>query len=131
MENYSLINLPKDDPYKFSDFRCLSPYSTTTGKPYFPFENVCPCDPKHNNPTGRGYTLCPYGVQMDHSRILHDSNISIPLKKFVKSNTGTYDEKTGYADIPNGSMFPGKQYVPPQIYPRQLTRIGEVWRSAW
>jgi hypothetical protein len=103
---------------KFNVYRCLDPVAVVTGSPWFYGlgENVCPCDPNLSNNTGRGFTACPLGINQEAT------SWNLPSSQLS-------------SQIPNqnqivGSMFNKNQFVPPQLQPRQLVRIGEEWRSA-
>jgi len=127
--DYMLLNGAKDDPYKYSAFSCIIPFSTEVGKPWVSYPNSCPCNPNESNPTGRGYTSCTYGVQMT-------PQVNIPHQ--LSTVNGNYTPN-GYevTDSPvyqsffnnSGSMYNQQQYTAPQLQPRQLVKIGYTWRS--
>ncbi len=106
----------KNNTRNYSVFRCVDPTAVVTGAPWFNNENVCPCDPKLSNSSGRGFTACPMGVQE-----------KTPM--WNVSNSQLYSEIPEKNQI-QGSMFNQNQFVPPQLQPRQLVRIGEEWRSS-
>lgn len=96
---------------EFNVYRCPDPLKSYTSQPWYRFTDICPCDPKDSNITGRGFTSCPFGVS-DNSKYQSFQNTPIPQR-----------------DIPVGNIYPQQQYVPPQLEPRQLVRIGQQWRS--
>ena len=110
------MNYANNNP-NYVDYRCIEPNSVQTGNPWFPISNVCPCEPKLSNPTGRGYVACPFGVQTNTQQI-HQLNMSkvVSVPKVA------------------GAMFPEVSsnfsvISPPQFQPRPLTNIGYTWRS--
>jgi hypothetical protein len=92
---------------KFAVYRCVDPVAIKTSKPWYTITNVCPCDPKLSNTTGRGFTSCPFGV-------------SKPIEGDLVGTSGV---------SLTGSLFGSGQVVPPQLQPRELYRIGVEWRS--
>lgn len=94
---------------KYAVFRCPEPGAVVTEGPWFPSDNVCPCNPKLSFPTGRGLTPCPFGVME-------------PEKRSTAQHT-TENQITGI-------IYNDAQFIPPQMDPRPLARIGESWRSA-
>jgi hypothetical protein len=98
----------------FSIYRCTDPHKYKTDTPWYPVENICPCDQKSSNITGRGYTPCTFGVQYETP-----NTINLSKKANLKKQTGALV----------GTLYQNNQYVPPQLEPRQLTRIGNQWRS--
>ena len=57
------------------------------------------------------------------------------LKSYLSQTASVLDNSQLYSEIPEknqvqGSMFNQNQFVPPQLQPRQLVRIGEEWRSS-
>lgn len=118
MSSWPLYNeVNKNNSRNFSVYRCPDPVAITTSGPWYSYSNVCPCDPKLSNATGRGFTACPYGIS-DKS-----PNWNLPAFQVLSQYPENKDQITG-------SMFGSGQYVPPQLQPRQLVRIGEEWRSA-
>ena len=128
-----------DSPYKYSNFACIDPVAVYMDKPWYPYKETCPCDPQLSNPTGRGFTPCPFGVDFEIQNI-SQANLPKPLMTVV----GNIDKNGTYRDISvpvygvnnedrplSGSMFPSKQFSAPQAEPRPLVRIGQSWRSAW
>lgn len=97
----------------YSVYRCPDPLKFRVGEPWYRIEDQCPCDPNAINITGRGYTPCAYGTQFE----------DLPMNRAVN-----------YTGIPSeplvGSLYNTKQIVPPQLYPRQNTRIGQQWRNS-
>lgn len=114
---WSLYNeVSQNNTRNYSIYRCVDPVAVKTGEPWFNYSNVCPCDPKLSNTSGRGFTACPFGINQEAS------SWNLPISQ-------------QYSQIPNekqvvGNMFNKNQYVPPQLQPRQLVRIGEEWRSS-
>jgi hypothetical protein len=102
---------------RFSVYRCPDPVAVKTGSPWFYGigENICPCDPKLSNTSGRGFTACPYGIKQETPQW----NMSMSQ---MSSQIPSQNQVTG-------SMFNKNQFVPPQLQPRQLVRIGQEWRS--
>lgn len=106
----------------YVDFRCVNPYAVKVGPPFFRIEDVCPCDPKLSNPTGRGVSGCPFGVTFDKQ----DTEFK-PLMT-LKNIDGNYVPEF-VTSMPLGSLYPPEKMTPPQLQPRQLVRIGNTWRS--
>lgn len=99
----------------FNIYRCLDPIKTQTNLPWYRIEDKCPCNPNLSNVTGRGFTPCTFGLQIEHPNSLN------------------YFQSAGYKPYETplkGSLYQDVQYVPPQLQPRMLSRIGNVWRSA-
>ena len=72
---------------------------------------MCPCDPNLSNKTGRGFTACNLGINQEAPQWT--------LPTFQLASQITNQTLTG-------SMYgSGNQFVPPQLQPRQLIRIGE------
>ena len=92
-------------------YRCPDPRKTVVDQPWFRTQEVCPCNPADSNVTGRGYTPCNFGLQMDQNQI----NMA------ARRNTGSVPLK--------GALYQDKQFPAPQLDPRQLTRIGNQWRN--
>jgi len=117
--SWDLYNeVSKNNTRNFSVYRCIDPVAVTTGAPWFVGigENVCPCDPNLSNKTGRGFTACPLGITQE------STTWNLPPFQLA-------------SQIPDqsqivGNLYQKNQYVPPQLQPRQLVRIGEEWRSA-
>jgi hypothetical protein len=108
---------------KFTDYRCIIPGTTVVSEPWFPMTDVCPCDPGLSDPTGRGFTPCPFGI----SEPGPDLGVTVPLQSIARTNNGwvTKDVKS----VPYGTFYPKNNYLPPQLEPRPLMRIGVSWRS--
>lgn len=101
----------------FSVYRCPDPVAVFTTQPWYPNSNICPCDPNQSNNSGRGYTACPLGISQK------SPNWDLPASQIIAQLPST--ERTV------GNMYgSGNQFVPPQLQPRQLVRIGQEWRSA-
>jgi hypothetical protein len=102
----------------YVDYRCIEPSAIDTDGPWFPISNICPCDPKLSNPTGRGYTPCPFGIQPEQKVV----------QSFIKASIIKNPSITG-----TGSMYPNISKLsvisPPQFQPRPLTNIGYTWRT--
>jgi hypothetical protein len=105
-----------------------------TDEPWYPVKNTCPCDPNQSNPTGRGFTPCPFGVNFEEKAINRNINAKKPLMTVVSEINGPNYQAVSVpvteANI-KGSMFPKNQYTAPQAQPRPLIKIGQEWRSAW
>ncbi len=121
----------KEDPSKYTALRCVLPGATETNKPWFPIMNVCPCDPRLSNTSGRGIMPCPFGIQGD---IADTPNGFENLKAlYLKNNSKGLQTLT--QDVPEsfikgtGSMYQNNQYNAPQMDPRALVQIGYTWRS--
>ncbi len=111
---WSLLNQANvNNGSRYSIFRCPEPGVVVTGGPWFPSENVCPCDPKLSFPSGRGLTSCPFGVMEPEKRPVAQLYNKIPTQQEI-----------------TGIIYNDAQFIPPQMDPRPLTRIGESWRSA-
>jgi hypothetical protein len=120
--NFQQSFLSNDPNKNFIDYRCIDPLATVMDSPWFPMRDVCPCDPKTANPTGRGYTSCPYGISFDDK-----PTNTIPLQTIKDVETQWLPENV--TKLPKGSMFPKNSYTAPQLQPRQLNRIGVTWRQ--
>lgn len=108
---YQEVN--QNNTRNYAVYRCVDPVAVKTGAPWFNEDNICPCDPNLSNTSGRGYTACPYGISTDTPQW----NLSVG-SQIPKQNQVT------------GNMYNKNQFVPPQLQPRQLVRIGEEWRSS-
>lgn len=108
-------------------YRCLQPYAKTTNQPWFREEDSCPCNPSLSNPTGRGLMGCPLGVQFEKSW-----NETIPLTQSeqIITNSGieNINKNVSIKSSLPGSMFQNGQFIPPQLQPRPLARIGIEYR---
>jgi len=112
----------------YTDYRCINPLATVIGEPWFPMNDVCPCNPKLSGPTGRGYSGCPFGVQFpDTIDSPNESNGLVPLSSLRAINGQWVPERV--QDLPLGAAYPTLSYVPPQLQPRANVRIGVTWRS--
>lgn len=70
---FSLLNQAvSKNNLDYNVFRCVDPVATTTGEPWYPISNVCPCNPQLSNSSGRGFTACPMGISIENQ------NYSIP-----------------------------------------------------
>jgi hypothetical protein len=105
----------------YVDYRCIEPSAIDTAGPWFPISNICPCDPKLSNPTGRGYTACPFGIQAEQKTISKEAHSFMPI------NTNNIHT------VGDGVMYPSLSQLnvisPPQFQPRPLTNIGYTWRT--
>lgn len=116
-ETYNEVN--QNNTRDYSVYRCIEPASVSTGPPWFNGigVNICPCDPNLSNHTGRGFTACPLGINQEAP------TWNLPTFQLVSQ-----------IPSPNkviGNMYgSGNQFVPPQLQPRQLIRIGTDWRSS-
>jgi hypothetical protein len=111
---YEKVN--QNNTLSYSVYRCPDPVAVQTDSPWYSYSNLCPCDPNLSNKTGRGFTACPLGINQEAPQW------NLPSFQSM-------------SQVPNnnqivGSMFGLNQFVPPQLQPRQLVRIGEEWRSA-
>lgn len=111
-----LKQVDKNNQLNYSQYRCQDPVGVKTGEPWYPYSNVCPCNPDLSNTSGRGFTPCPMGLSN-----LEKRGPSLPMNQIVNQ-------------IPKNSQVVGTLYsegqaVPPQLEPRQLSRIGQQWRS--
>jgi len=103
---------------RFSVYRCPDPVANVTNQPWYPYQNVCPCDKNLSNKTGRGFTACPLGLNQEAPQW------NLPMYQVASQIPYNTTNLTG-------SLFAsGDQFVPPQLQPRQLIRIGEEWRSS-
>jgi hypothetical protein len=114
---YNIVNQGAGN--KFQVYRCIEPGAVVTKGPWFPTENVCPCDPKLSFPSGRGLSGCPFGVQ-DSSDSGAGSQVQASRRQF----------KVPSENEITGNIFNSGQFIPPQMDPRPLSRIGVQWRSA-
>ncbi len=101
---------------KFTIYRCPDPVAVKTDQPWYSYSNICACDPNLSNKTGRGFTACPLGINQEAP------SWNLPSFQIM-------------SQLPNqnqtvGNLYGKNQYVPPQLQPRQLIRIGEEWRSS-
>lgn len=96
---------------RYTVYRCF-PNMTETGTPWFREFDYCPCNEKYDNLSGRGYVSCPFGVQAD-------DKVVFKAGKQMSQPPGRV-----------GAWVQDSQWVPPQLSPRPLSRIGEQWRSA-
>lgn len=119
------INNNKTD-LNFIDYRCIDPLATVMESPWFPMRDVCPCDPKLSNPTGRGYTGCPFGVSFNNENQNQNNNLE---KLQTISNVNTQWLPQEVSSLPTGAIYPKNSYTAPQLQPRQLYRIGVSWRQ--
>jgi len=101
----------------FSVYRCPDPVAIKTDEPWYSYSNVCPCDPKLSNNSGRGFTACPLGINQEAPMW------NLPMYQMASK----IPDPTQVVGNLYGS---GNQFVPPQLQPRQLIRIGQEWRSA-
>ncbi len=116
---FSLLNQAQDkNNLNYSIFRCPDPVATKTGEPWYPISNVCPCDPQLSNESGRGFTACPMGLSVE-------KGVNAPVVP-----QGQLAGQQPQSQQVVGSLFNQRQAVPPQMWPRQLSRIGNQWRSA-
>jgi hypothetical protein len=100
----------KNNKRDYSVYRCVDPVAVKTGEPWFNNTNICPCNPKLSNVTGRGFTPCPFGISQPNFSELRA--VDAPSSQIV------------------GSLYSENQVVPPQLQPRELYRIGVEWRNA-
>ena len=98
----------------FSTYRCLDPIKTQTTTPWYPTENTCPCDASNTNVTGRGFTPCPFGMDVETRNTVNLNIGNLPKQK--KALIGT--------------MYQNNQFVPPQLEPRPMSRIGNQNRNS-
>ena len=123
MSQWSLYNeaTSSSNNDKFNVYRCVNPTAVTTEQPWYSYSNVCPCDPKLSNTSGRGYTPCPFGVL--------ESNDSMEMSElksqFRHQEANQFPSKHRLV----GNLDNTLQFTPPQLQPRQLVRIGQVWRD--
>lgn len=101
----------------FNVYRCPDPLKSKVNSPWYRFEDVCPCDPNAINITGRGFTPCALGIQFeDLPGMNYTPGFNANLQSLPNPLTGT--------------LYNTRQIVPPQLQPRQNSRIGQVWRSS-
>lgn len=98
----------------YSVYRCPDPIKTETNTPWYRIEDKCPCNPADSNVTGRGFTPCNFGVQFETPNQINLAKTR-DLPKQANKLVGT--------------LYENNQFVPPQLQPRQLSRIGNQWRS--
>jgi len=110
---WSLYNeVNKNNNRNYSVYRCIEPSSIVTDGPWYPNQNICPCDPSLSNKTGRGFTACPIGIEEP----IINMNIN-------KNDTGPYNSQI------KGNLYSSSQFTPPQLMPRPITKIGYQWRA--
>ena len=106
----------KNNTRNYSTYRCPEPSSVKTGEPWFPYSNICPCDPNLSNKTGRGYTACTFGIA-EPEKIRGPAINSFKRDMIPQRNQVV------------GSLFSQNQTVPPQSDPDPFVRIGQAWRT--
>jgi hypothetical protein len=113
---YNEVN--QNNTRNYAVYRCPDPVAIKTGGPWYygDGENICPCDPNLSNKTGRGFTACNIGINQEAPQW------NLPTFQLVSQ----FPDKNQIV----GSMFSQNRFVPPQLQPRQLVRIGEEWRSS-
>jgi hypothetical protein len=118
MATWALLSeVSQNNTRNYSVYRCPDPVAIQTDKPWYSYSNVCPCDPNLSNKTGRGFTACPLGINTETPQW------NLPAFQLAS--------QVPYPNQITGNMYgSGNQYVPPQLQPRQLIRIGEEWRSS-
>ena len=101
--------------HNYTVFRC-NPLALQEKKPWWRETEICPCDSQFNNETGRGFVSCPYGIE--NEKLAKFGRIpTVPNPQEVKQKM-------------TGSLVQDKQWIPPQLNPRPLSRIGQQWRSS-
>ena len=107
---------------KFNIYRCPDPRKVVTTSPWYRIDDFCPCDPTQSNVSGRGYTPCTFGMQveMPNPSELQPPAFGLQLPGQLVSSVNNFMV---------GSMYQNDQIVPPQLQPRPLTRIGQSWLS--
>lgn len=114
---WSMLNqAEKNDSLDYNVYRCPDPVAVTTGEPWYPISNVCPCNPNLSGTTGRGFTACPFGLTIEKP------GKPYPLGQLI----GQIPKNSQIV----GSLYNQDQYVPTQLDPRPLSKIGYQWRSA-
>ena len=111
---YNEVSKQTPGQLDYQIFRCPDPVTTTTSDPWYPVDNSCPCDPNLSNTTGRGFTACPFGLTIEQPSGSLLTQASFPQNK---------------ASVV-GNLYSQGQYVPPQLEPRPISRIGMQWRSS-
>ena len=101
----------------YAVYRCPDPVAVKTGQPWFSYSNICPCDPNLSNTSGRGFTPCPFGIDQSTTPSWNLSSAQLASQLPAQSQVV-------------GNLYSQNQYVPPQLDPRPLSRIGQAWRSA-
>jgi len=99
----------------FTVFRC-NPLGLEESRPWWREQEFCPCPSEYNNETGRGFVSCPYGVE-NEKEVMFGKIPTVPNPEKIKKEM-------------TGSLVQDKQWIPPQLQPRPLSRIGQQWRSA-
>lgn len=108
---FNKANVNNDNRYAV--YRCLEPGAVKTDEPWFPSENICPCDPSLSFPSGRGISGCPFGIMESEKRPTAQLFNQLPTQQQI-----------------TGIIYNDAQFIPPQMDPRPLTRVGQNWRSA-
>jgi hypothetical protein len=126
------------DNKNYIDYRCIEPTATTVGEPWFRISDSCPCNPNLSNPTGRGFTPCPFGVQFDAPKSYSEPIMTVgssPSKRSSFSAIPSFNgERINNENFMPGAIFPKvssniSKITPPQLQPRQIVRIGQTFRS--
>lgn len=132
MTNTKIIYNQNTNP-QYVDYVCLNQFRTETDIPWYPRQDICPCNPKYNNITGRGYTMCPFGVEFNQQE-MEQRAISMHPVQTLEEHQGLQGYFTTITDgsnvINETQLFPKYTYAAPQMWPRPNTRIGQDWRSA-
>lgn len=107
-----------------NDYRCLIYDRNIVEQPWFRQEDVCPCNTSLNNPTGRGHSLCPFGVdfQVPYAN-------KQPLLTLEENTKNGYTVEAVPTEPKKYVLYPPFQYTAPQMEPRQWVRVGVEWRN--
>jgi hypothetical protein len=119
----------KDTNPAYVAYRCINPTVQYVEGPWFRTTETCPCDVRLDNPTGRGSTLCPFGINYNTPK---DSKVPVVSVK-TTDNGLTYDTVPADSSIlkpDSGFAFPKNVFTAPQGEPRPLVRVGYEWRDA-
>jgi len=128
MSFYNSDKILKEDPFKYSDYRCIIPNTIKTSGKWFPYENVCPCDPSLSNVTGRGLTPCPFGIANSEVKKTNEVKVIEGYNGPNGYETRTIPVSQSYFDN-SGSLYQNHTYEAPQLDPRPFVRIGYTWRT--
>jgi len=116
---------PLKDQQKFAARRCIDPVASSTSSTdgWYRINDSCPCSTANSNISGRGFTICPLGINTSQ---VSAANPTLPLMSILNKYVAI-----PVKSLPIGSNYPQNQLVPSQFEPRQLMRIGNDFRSAY
>lgn len=121
-------------PLTYFDARSLDPVAQVMEEPWYRISDTSFCDPNLSNPTGRAFTSCPFGVQLDLKEIKQHANKNKPVQRIILQDSQYIS--VPLKELPTGSLYPSQQgsaqqVTPPQANPYPLTRVGFTFRAPW